>query len=751
MSFIEELKRRNVFKVGIAYLVAAWLLIQFSDILLDNMEAPAWVLQIIMLALGIGFVITLFVAWAFEMTPEGIKREKEVDQRESITPQTGKKLNTTILVMLALAVVYLLFDKFSGSENMGSESNSLATQSQTGNSTDENLTLTPAEATQAEPALNRLSIAVLPFTNRSNREEDQFFTDGIHDDLLTTIANIGSMKVISRTSVMEYKGTTKKIPEIARELGVANVLEGGIQRSGNQVRINVQLIDAKTDEHLWARIFDRELTADNLFAIQSEISKAIAEALQTTLSPAEIQRIDTQPTDNLLALDAYLRGKQLIATRDSENIKLAIEEFNKAVTLDPNFALAWVGVADSNNLLTEYGTTSTEKSVPIEKAAIDRALAINDQLGEAYASRANLLSRKNQDDEAEADFLKAVQLSPNYATAWHWYSLFLGRFPLRINEMIETAEKAATLDPRSSIISNLVGFAYWKRGLFSVAERQLKKLNELDPDFAQGYRTLAALYIYNLSQYQAGLEYALKTEELDPGNINSKETLVNLYLELDDLASAQLAREQMAELDANNTSVGFADVSINLYNNNAAGTHETVNWLLPRIKDNLGGKIYLANVELSLGNTRHAREIYLSAVPGWLDPAQWQELLGRHQTNGCIFAWILINTGDEDLGKKLLQQSTTFMDDALPAVFEHPDLYAPELCYLTAGNTDKALQSIETQLAHNHLFDWINFHKLPMYDLIRDEPRYQAALSERNRRVAAQKEAIENSRTEAGP
>ena len=172
-----------------------------------------------------------------------------------------------------------------------------------------------------------MSIAVLPFDNRSALEEDEFFVDGIHDDLLSTIAKIGSLKVISRTSVMEYKGTNKKIPMIAKELGVANILEGGIQRSGNQVRINVQLIDAVTDEHLWAEIFDRELTAENLFAIQSEISQEIANALKTVLSLEEITRINTRPTDNLQAYDAYLRGRQLMATRKVDKLQRAVEEF----------------------------------------------------------------------------------------------------------------------------------------------------------------------------------------------------------------------------------------------------------------------------------------------------------------------------------------------------------------------------------------------------------------------------------------
>jgi tetratricopeptide (TPR) repeat protein len=242
------------------------------------------------------------------------------------------------------------------------------------------------------------------------------------------------MKVISRTSVMEYRDTIKKIPQIAQELGVANILEGGIQRSGNQVRINVQLIDAATDEHLWAEIYDRELTAENLFAVQSEITIMIADALQTELSTDEQIRIDARPTDNLQAYEAYMRGRQLMATRDSAKLKLATEEFSKATSFDPLFALAWVGVADSNMLLSSHSAYRSEDLLPIREEAVKNALAIDNDLGEAYASLANIHAYYNRKGEAETAYQKAIELSPNYANAFLWYSSFLGEYPLRIQE-----------------------------------------------------------------------------------------------------------------------------------------------------------------------------------------------------------------------------------------------------------------------------------------------------------------------------
>ena len=450
MSFFDELKRRNVVRVGIAYAVATWILLQLTDVVAEILQLPAWAPKFILLILVVGFVPALIFAWAFEMTPDGIKREKDVDRSHSITPSTGRKLDFSIIGLLVLGLAYFIW------ESRFQNSNVIPAKAET--------SLTTQETTQ-EAVVERLSIAVLPFDNRSNREEDQFFTDGIHDDLLTTIAQIGSMKVISRTSVMEYKNTTKNIRDIAKELGVTNILEGGIQRSGNQVRINVQLIDAQTDEHLWAEIFDRELTAENLFAIQSEISQEIATALQATLSPEEVQRINTVPTQNLLAYDAYLRGRQLMANRISENLEQAVEEFARAVELDPGFALAWVGVADSHLLLSSYGTLDRMLANSVREDAIQRALTIDNSLGEAYASLGSLYDDSNRSAEAEQAYQKAIELSTNYATAYHWYANYLASFPLRSQQTLELARKAIELDPRSRIIGAMLGGAYVTQGL----------------------------------------------------------------------------------------------------------------------------------------------------------------------------------------------------------------------------------------------------------------------------------------------
>jgi TolB-like protein len=318
MPFIAELKRRNVFRVGAAYAIVAWLLIEVASVLLPTFDAPDWVMKAFSTLVILGFPLTLVIAWAFELTPEGIKREADVDPGESVTKETGRKLDFIIIGVLAVGIIYFAVDKF------------------------------VREPGPDHPSVVReKSIAVLPLANRSANEADAFFVDGMHDDILTHVSKIRSLKVISRTSVMDYRDTKKNMKTIGRELGVATILEGGVQRSGSQVRINVQLIDAETDEHLWAEIYDRKLTAENLFSIQSEIATAIADALRASLSPEEQDRLATVPTQNLAAYEAYLLGKQRMAKPSIVALEEATVYFEQAIEFDPDFALAYVGLADA--------------------------------------------------------------------------------------------------------------------------------------------------------------------------------------------------------------------------------------------------------------------------------------------------------------------------------------------------------------------------------------------------------------------
>ena len=273
---------------------------------------------------ALGFPIALVIAWAFELTPDGIKREADVVRSESIRKRTGGRLDRSIIVVLLIAITWLGIDKLFS---------------------DDDQTLVAADLR---------SIAVIPFRNLSDDAANDPFAAGIHDDLLTQISRIGSLRTISRTSVLQYRDTTMTVPEIAKELDVATILEGGVQRVGDRVRINAQLIDAARDEHLWAETYDRKLTATNIFSIQSEIAMAIADALQATLTDDEQKRLANVPTKSIAALERYFVGKQMLEQRNPDSLLAAIDYFQEVIELDPDFALAYSGLADAYMLLPEY-------------------------------------------------------------------------------------------------------------------------------------------------------------------------------------------------------------------------------------------------------------------------------------------------------------------------------------------------------------------------------------------------------------
>lgn len=464
MSFLAELKRRNVFKVGIAYAVAAWILLQMIDVVGDILALPEWVPKFMLLLLVVGMVPALIFAWAFEMTPDGVKREKNVDRNQSITPRTGKKLNNAIVVLLALAVAYLLYDKFSASERTPvSVSQEAAMPGNEASVGEKNLR--PAPLAGADH-----SIAVLPFANRSRDEDDAFFSDGIHDDLLTQLAKISDLKVISRTSVMKYKGTQMTIPEIAAELNVSTILEGGIQRAGNRIRVNAQLIDVATDEHLWAESFDREMTMDNIFDIQSEITRQIVTAVKGELSEEEQQSLRSAPTGNLLAYEAFLHARA--ATNRSDYSKEKYLEAQpwaeKAVQLDPGFADAWAILAEIHAQAMWLGYDNTAERRASAREALANATRLDPQSAAVKAAQADYLYRfENNYGAALAMYREAHEMAPGDARILLYMAITLRRHGLW-QESIEAFEASMQLDPANvfaatQMVDTLTWMQAWDR------------------------------------------------------------------------------------------------------------------------------------------------------------------------------------------------------------------------------------------------------------------------------------------------
>jgi len=451
--FLSELRKRGVFRVGVAYGVIAWLLAQVADIVLDAFPAPDWVMRAILLMLALGFPLALLLAWAFEMTPEGIKREQDVERN---APRGRRHLGALSIVVLTLAVALFVLDRFVWT------------------------------AGGPAPGVDRRSVAVIPFENLSGDDANVPFTSGVHDDLLMQLSKIGAIKTISRRSVLQYRDTTKTVPEIASDLQVATILAGGVQRSGDRVRINVRLIDAATDEPLWAETYDRQLSASNIFAIQSEIARSIAEALRATLTAGEQQRLAAVPTRNLEALDSYFLGKQLLEDRNVRSLQAAVEYFEKVVELDPDFALGWSGLADAYMILPEYSTAIDlelveEKSV----AATQRALELDPEIPEVLASMAwGRLIHAFDWREAESLLRRALAIQSNNTSALHWLSHVLS-WQGEHAEAIRLAKRAAEVDPLPPLMHMNLSYIYADAGDFENAIRIADETWQRDPHFTE--------------------------------------------------------------------------------------------------------------------------------------------------------------------------------------------------------------------------------------------------------------------------
>ena len=509
MSLFKELKRRNVFKVAIAYAITTWVLLQLADTLTQILELPDWAPKLILLLLIIGFVPALILAWAFELTPEGIKLEKEVQREKSITPKTGRKLDYVIIVSLGLSLGYFIWESRFEQKTAEIESarNEVVAE------------VPEIEIVVPEIDLNSLdidknSIAVLPFANRSADAEDIYFTDGIHDDLLTQLSRIEAFSVISRTSVMEYRGTTKNLRQIAAELNVANVMEGSVQRAGDRVRINVQLIDAFTDEHMWAEIYDRELTTNNLFDIQTEIAKAIASALKATLTDSELADVGDVPTENVAAYDLFLQARRFAQNETMSDYRTAIDLYKESLALDPNFKFAWIGLARAH--MTNYwvyGGNPADRDLAF--AAIEKARAIDPDFAELYVAEGFYWYWGALDYERALYKLdKAIEMMPGNDEAYMWRGWVSRRAGLW-EQAVQSMQEALKLNPRVHFNWHEYALTLMYLHRYDEANRAVKQARVIDPDSFWGKTTEARIALQERGDTDTAVKLTLGAQHGD--------------------------------------------------------------------------------------------------------------------------------------------------------------------------------------------------------------------------------------------
>jgi TolB-like protein/Tfp pilus assembly protein PilF len=468
-NFFSELKRRNVIRMAGLYLVGAWLVVQVAGTVLPMFGAPEWLPRTIVVLLAIGFVPAVIFSWVFELTPEGLKRDEDVAPEQSIAPRTGRRMDRMIIVVLVLALGYFAFDKFVLTPRR------------------ERMLMASAVPNESKSVVSAKSIAVLPFENRSRDPDNAYFADGIQDEILTRLSKIADLKVISRTSTQRYKSAPENLREIARQLGVAHILQGSVQKSGDIVRVNVQLIKAASDSQLWADTFDRKLT--DILSVESEVAKAIAGQLRAKLTGEEEQVIAAKPTDNPEAYDAYLRGlAYTLKTTTSPTNALAAQKYlREAVRLDPKFALGWalLSIADARGYITQ-SLQPTEALREETREAAETALSLQPNLGEAIFAKGYYHHACLKD----------------YDTAVRYF------------------EQARQFLPNSSLIPQSLASVARRRGQWELSEAYFNEAERLDPRNVNLLGQHAQLYI-ELRRFPKALREFDQVLDIMPGDVDT--------------------------------------------------------------------------------------------------------------------------------------------------------------------------------------------------------------------------------------
>ncbi|MDH5434838.1 MAG: hypothetical protein OEY19_12915, partial [Gammaproteobacteria bacterium] len=512
MSLIKELKRRNVFKVGVAYLVVSWLIIQISALAVPALNLPAMVNTLVFYFLLIGFPVALLFAWAYELTPEGIKKSKHVESEASITHLTGRKIDFIIIGALILVIIGLSYSHYNQM---------------------------PIEQKQDNVGLSEsVSIAVLPFADMSPDKDHEYFSDGISDEILNLLAKIPKLRVTSRSSAFSFKHTIPRssIPEIAEKLGVNHVLEGSVRKSGNQVRITAQLIEAKSDKHLWSETYDRNLS--DIFKVQDEISAAIVEALKTKLGVNIVSQSSHSQSINPEAYDLYLQGKQAYEIKSFQSLEESIKLYKASLELEPEFDKAMLGLA--RTLAQQIITGSKYESDILDEAKllVDKVLEKNSDSAEAYFVLANLISANNRiggaDRKSSEQYInESYRLDPNNADIIAEYAMQLGA---KNEDMAKTLfKRAEKIDPLNAEIHFLKGiYLYSIVHKYDEAEQALKKAISLNPEDGNNHFQLAILYRNYLGDLYSTIVELKKTRILDPEDPDSSIYLSRTYLSLGD-------------------------------------------------------------------------------------------------------------------------------------------------------------------------------------------------------------------------
>ena len=562
-NFFGELKRRNVYKVAVAYAIVGWLLVQVATQVFPFLEIPNWAIRLVIVLVAIGFPIALVLAWAFEATPEGIKRTEDVDLATAARAPKKHAWIYVVVIGAGFSIGLFFIGRYTASNT----------------------------ASAARTELSSKSIAVLPFDNLSRDPDNAYFAEGVQDEILTRLAKVADLKVISRTSTQRFKSSPNDLPAIAKQLGVMHILEGSVQKANDQVRVNVQLINALTDAHLWADTYDRKLV--DIFSVESEIAKTIADTLQAKLSGSEKQMMAAQPTTDTIAYELYHKGRSLWGKRTGDNIPKAIAFYEQAIARDPNYALAYAGLASAHILSPFYAGADRREAGSKAKEAALKALRLDPNLAEAHAALGKVLFVSEIDlAGATREYKRAIELKPNDADAHHWFSndslAALGQF----DEAIAEGKRSVELDPLSVVINADLGETFFYARRFDESVAQLRKTLEIDPtSFYTHYNLGIAL------QAKGDLSGAI-TEYENAKQLSDNPTVATFWAQAKAHAGDKdAARRMLSELDQisqRREVVGYLRTLLYLSLNNK---DEALRWLEQGYNERDGSNICWINVD----------------------------------------------------------------------------------------------------------------------------------------------------------
>jgi adenylate cyclase len=495
-KFFVELQRRNVYKVGVAYAVVSWLLIQIATQVFPIFEIPNWASRLVVFLLAIGFPVALILAWAYDLTPEGVQRTDEMDRKGVVVRRTGRTLNFIIIGVLLAVMTIIVVRHF-------------------------NVVKSPWGTTEAEK-----SIVILPFLDLSQMKDQEYLSDGITEQIINSLAHVHGLFVVARTTAFSFKNKNVDIRDVGRQLGVTHVLEGSVSRGPGKVRVVAQLINVATGYHLWSETYDS--TDTDFLSLQSDVSRKVANALRIELHLAETTLLAKSLTHDPEAYDLYLRGRYLLNKRTPDSIQKGRVLFEQAVSKDPSFALGHAGIADSYILLGKAGEMSPDEAATKAWEEVSRALEIDENLAEGYISRATLLSDFDWNWPAgEADFQKALELNPNSAVAHYWYARNLAQIG-RSEEALKESSAAEKLDPLSPVILTSRAKVLSTAHRYADAIATCQKAIDLEGNFGQAFQILAQAYVHN-KEYPEGIAAAKKYVDLSSGSGWAKLELAYAY------------------------------------------------------------------------------------------------------------------------------------------------------------------------------------------------------------------------------